>query len=81
MLTQPTIISESDDEMDENVTIPLNSLIQSVSQNIVSRNDTQRPCLKLFRTLEPCKELRVGYMDPGHGWRGKQLWITSDDDL
>ena len=34
-----------------------------------------------YAELEPCKELRVGYMDPGHGWKGKQRWITCDDDL
>ena len=34
-----------------------------------------------YADLEPCRELRVGYMDPGHGWKGKQRWITCDEDL
>ena len=34
-----------------------------------------------YAELEPCRELRVGYMDPGHGWKGKQCWITCDEDL
>ena len=34
-----------------------------------------------YAELEPCRELRVGYMDPGHGWKGKQRWITCDEDL
>ena len=34
-----------------------------------------------YAELEPCRELRVGYMDPGHGWKGKQHWITCDEDL
>ena len=34
-----------------------------------------------YAELEPCRELRVGYMDPGHGWKGKQRWITCDEDI
>lgn len=34
-----------------------------------------------YPQLEPCKALRFGYMDPGHGWKGKQRWISCNDDL
>ena len=31
--------------------------------------------------LVPYKELRVDYMDPGHGWKEIQCWIVCDDNL
>ena len=33
------------------------------------------------KTVEICRELRVGYKDPGLGWKGKQRWVTCDDSL
>jgi len=29
-----------------------------------------------FTELSPCSEIKVGYMEPGHGYKGKQRWIT-----
>ena len=31
--------------------------------------------------LEPGKDLQMGYVDPGHGKRGKQIAIVLDSDL
>ena len=87
--TQPTIISESDDEMDY-YSIKLNNpdckseysvekwRVRTVFKTVSHLTTTLR---EKYAELEPCKELRVGYMDSGHRWKGKQHWITCDDDL
>ncbi|XP_065914252.1 uncharacterized protein [Dysidea avara] len=31
--------------------------------------------------LSACDEVQVGYMEPGHGYKGKQRWITCCEDL
>lgn len=30
---------------------------------------------------EDDNNMRVGYVEPGHGWKGKQQWINTDKDL
>lgn len=25
--------------------------------------------------------MSIGYIEPGHGWKGKQLWLNNDDDI
>ena len=34
-----------------------------------------------FSELKKCQDCRVGYIEPGHGWKGKQRWITGEEDL
>ena len=40
--------------------------------------DEIRDCLP---TVLPCGFTQLGYIDPGRGLKGKQQWITQDDDL
>ena len=89
VFTQPPIISESDEEIDEKCYYS----IKLISPDCKSEYSVEKwrlilflklshPTTKLrekYAKLEPCKELRVGYMDTGHGWKGKQCWITCDD--
>ncbi len=28
-----------------------------------------------------CRELEFGFIEPGHGLKGKKQWITSDEDI
>ena len=35
---------------------------------------------RLLDTL-PCGVTQLGYIEPGHGLKGKQQWINGDDDL
>jgi len=92
VLTQPPIISESDEEMDEKCYYSIKLInpdrksdysvekwhVRTVFKTVSHLTTTLR---EKYAELEPCKELRIGYMDPGHGWKGKQRWITCDDDL
>lgn len=34
-----------------------------------------------FSELNECKHFCMGYIEPGHGWKGKQRWITDGEDL
>ena len=34
-----------------------------------------------FKEFRQCEEMCVGYIVPGHGWKGKQQWINADEDL
>ena len=34
-----------------------------------------------FGELKEENDMCIGYVEPGHGWRGKQRWITADEDL
>lgn len=36
---------------------------------------------KSFEEIGGEKELSLGYVEPGHGYKGRQQWIHSDDDL
>ena len=40
--------------------------------------DELRDCLTVFF---PCGFTQVGYIEPGHGLKGKTQWIVEDDDL
>ena len=35
-----------------------------------------------FKEFHDCdNDLRIGYVEPGHGWKGRQQWINSDEDM
>lgn len=34
-----------------------------------------------FKEFTGCDELCIGYVEPGHGWKGKQMWLNSDEDI
>ena len=85
-------ISDREDEMDKGCYYS----IKLINPNRKSEYSVEKwPTRIMFKTvshlstklkekyveLVPCKELRVGYMDPGHGWKEKQRWIVCDDNL
>ena len=34
-----------------------------------------------FEEFTEFDDICVGYIEPGHGWKGKQMWINSDEDI
>ena len=34
-----------------------------------------------FKEFADCDDIYIGYIEPGHGWKGKQTWLSSDEDI
>ncbi len=34
-----------------------------------------------FEELKEADDLCTGYIEPGHGWKGKGQWINNNEDL
>ena len=34
-----------------------------------------------FEEFTEFDDICVGYIEPGHGWKGKQMWLNSDEDI
>lgn len=34
-----------------------------------------------FKEFKEADAMCIGYVEPGHGWKGKQQWINTDEDL
>ena len=34
-----------------------------------------------FEEFTEFDDICVGYIEPGHGWKGKQVWLNSDEDI
>lgn len=34
-----------------------------------------------FKEFRECNSMCIGYIEPGHGWKGKQRWINTDEDV
>jgi len=47
----------------------------------MSVDDLKSRVLEAFKDKLPTKLETLGYIEPGHGLRGKQRWLIKDDDL